>query len=232
MAFKFAPILLLVVAISTGAVAVAQVEPAPSPAPSPTPNPMFHSPFNGDRRLSDPEGKDYTNLQQLYDFWQDDIAALAKIKKCGSAQDVAAAEALVERSAKAFEDALAQYVIDWSTFNYGTRTPPANGRFYLDAWNSRYASDKQAVLDLLQKNYKPFAPQTGDCPKPNKNMSPGPNGGGVKSDGSSRDRKDDDGLGGLLGHVTIGIDIGGRGHDHHGDTRKSDHQDTPPDGSQ
>jgi hypothetical protein len=199
--------------------AVAQVgEPEPSPSPQPT---TFVSPLNGERRLADPEGKDYTNLQQLYDFWQDDIDALERIRKCGSAQDIARAEELVQKSAQAFQDALQQYIFDWSSMKYPGK-PGKNG-YSEDFIQKRYDEDKQKVLDALQKNHKPFLPKTNGCPKPNDMVHPGPNGQKERP----RPRSDDGGRpGGLPGDFSIGV---GSGHDdRHRDDNRHDTRTPPP----
>src|SRR6185312_8898956 len=116
------------VVLFTAGLALAQTTPQPSPdshiptpeevGPPPPPQ-TFHSPYNGDRQTDGVEGKDYAKLQDAYDFWQDEIAAVAKAKLCGSWADYQRALELEARAEQEFNDLLNQYVIDWSTYDYG-----------------------------------------------------------------------------------------------------------------
>jgi len=138
------------------------------PVIEPRPAGTFHSPFNGEKSLSDVEGQAYTNLQMLYDLWQDDLLALAKAKACGSFQDIQRAEQLVAQSAKDFDAALETYIGDWSSQVYGPKGPQHGNSS--PGVKEHYERDKKAVMDLLEKNHKSVV-KIGECPKTN--MHPG-----------------------------------------------------------
>ncbi len=121
--------------------ALAQVPVIDTPAPAKT----FQSPFNGERRLDDPEGRDYAKLQQLHDDWVDDMRAVGAAGAEGTNNpEWQRAHALAAKSDAAFHEALDQYVEDWSTFAYpkGFRPvvvpdgpssdDPITRRFYID----------------------------------------------------------------------------------------------------
>ncbi len=132
---------------SSGVDALAQVPVIDKPQPAGT----FQSPFHGERRLDDPEGKDYAKLQQLHDLWADDLRAEGNAGAEGTNNpEWQRAHALVAQSDAAFHAALDQYVEDWSSRRYPTgfrpSTKPGEQPTEMDRL---FAEDRAKVMGVI-----------------------------------------------------------------------------------
>lgn len=146
------PLFLILLVGLSGVHALAQVAPSQPKT--------VKSPFHGEINLDSPEGKDFAKLQELFGIMRADHAASVNAKNNGKPEDAAVIEAAYKESSKKFEDALDQYVRDWSGTLYPKDWKPAppSEDPHMDQLSKQYWLDRRKAFALLFTNDKTVIP--------------------------------------------------------------------------
>jgi hypothetical protein len=193
--------------------------PTPSPQPSPSPPPTFQSPLTGEN-TGPREAQDFDNLVSLYDKYLAAGDALGNAKKCGTEEDVEAASKSYGDASNAYASAMNQYVRGYSANVYPPGPPFRRSGMNPLAITKKFNAEVDKVASAVSKASKYKPAQTNGCPNVPV-TSPAP-----KPQPNPSHEKSQSLLGDILGHVSIGIGVGGGGN--HGDHRESGPSDKPP----